>query len=751
MALRNAIDDSNWTVRQALVYSLQPSILMRSLVASGIIWLIMASATPSYSRLIFEGKLSGYFAAGLAIALASQLVMVLITSLFSSDPSTIGLPQSPSAVIQGLLAGVVIETAPPDMPEETLFAVVFLFIALSSLLAGVFMLLLGITRVGDLVRYFPYPIVGGFMAGLGWLMLDAGFVVAADLKLNFENLSLLLEGDAIARWLPALLLSLCIVGLQARIRSALIMPGAILLSVILFYAWARIIHGDLPALVEAGWFLPNLPDVIYWQMPNLGAIAQITPAMLFASAGGIVMTIVQCALNLFFKASAQEMVTDRELDFNQECRVNGIANIAGGVAGGGIVGYHIPSMTAVVEAMSAYGRLVGVLLALMFGLTIVFGSTVYSVTPRFLPAGLLMFVGVLFLKQWLWDSRARLPRQDYVVVVVIALVTAFFGLLAGFFAGIIVAISFFVLEYSRINVIKQQFSGSIHRSNLDRSFAQNELLKREGDSILVLRLQGYMFFGTAYRFYEYVKTRIEERADDPLRFIILDFLAVRGFDVSTSNDFKKLKRLTDSHNIELLISGLAPELQPQLADGGITRRKSGESAIFESLDYAMEDCETHLLREADLLLDAGVTVEQQLAAQSPLDPEDLETLRATMERIETKVGDIVFNQGDPPDAMYFIESGRVDVLLHLPDDQVLRLRSMSGGTVIGEVGFYLKQARGASVVVAEAGVLQRLSHDALREMERSAPHTAASIHFLMSCILSDRLSTSNRVVQDLMA
>ena len=159
------------------------------------------------------------------------------------------------------------------------------------------------------------------------------------------------------------------------------------------------------------------------------------------------------------------------------------------------------------------------------------------------------------------------------MVVVIALVTAFFGLLAGFFAGIIVAISFFVLEYSRINVIKQQFSGSIHRSNLDRSFAQNELLKREGDSILVLRLQGYMFFGTAYRFYEYVKTRIEERADDPLRFIILDFLAVRGFDVSTSNDFKKLKRLTDSHNIELLISGLAPELQPQLADGGITRRK----------------------------------------------------------------------------------------------------------------------------------------------------------------------------------
>ena len=131
--------------------------------------------------------------------------MVLITSLFQFRSFNDWLAAESLGGDPGLAGRVVIETAPPDMPEETLFAVVFLFIVLSSLLAGVFMLLLGVTRVGDLVRYFPYPIVGGFMAGLGWLMLDAGFVVAADLKLNYENLSRLLEGDAIARWLPALL------------------------------------------------------------------------------------------------------------------------------------------------------------------------------------------------------------------------------------------------------------------------------------------------------------------------------------------------------------------------------------------------------------------------------------------------------------------------------------------------------------------------------------------------------------------
>ena len=59
-----------------------------------------------------------------------------------------------------------------------------------------------------------------------------------------------------------------------------------------------------------------------------------------------------------------------------------------------------------------------------------------------------------------------------------------------------------------MNVIRQEFTASIYRSNLDRSFAQNQLLQNEGDKILILRLQGFVFFGTAYRLYEHVKSRV---------------------------------------------------------------------------------------------------------------------------------------------------------------------------------------------------------------------------------------------------
>lgn len=724
--------------------------LLRSAFASAIIWLLMASAMPSYARLIFHGKLSGFFAAGLAIVLVSEIVAVFVTSLFSSDHATQVIPQSPTAVIQGLIASSVIAAAPDDMPAEDLFALVYLVIVFGSVLTGVCIALLGMARAGGLIRYIPYPIVGGFMAGLGWLIFNAGFLVLLDLKLSMETLPALFEAAVLPRWLPALIFALFILGLRNRIKSTLVMPGTILASLALFYLWAYVFAGDISSLSDAGWLLPDVSNAMRWQLPDLSALRLIEPVVVLASAGHILTLIVVCTLNLFLRASAQEIVVSRELNFNREFVVNGIANIASALSGGGVVAYHGPISSSLVHVMRVYGRLVGVILALMFALTLFIGGGLFSLIPRFLPAGLLMFFGLQFMKEWLLDSKPSLPRQDYIVIVVIALSTAFFGLLAGFIVGIVVAIAFFVLEYSRMDVIKQELSGSFHRSNLDRSFAQNQFLQKEGEGILILRLQGYIFFGTAYRFYEHVLFRITADTSDRLRFIILDFKSVRGFDVSTMVDFQKLKKLTDSKGIELLISNASPHLQTLLSNGGVVDRRADKPAHFDDLDRALEWCESILLKEASLLDTERVTVEQQLAQHAIIRAEDASATQASLERIETRVGDTIFNQGEESDSLYFIESGRVDVLLRDEAGHVLRLRSMTAGAVIGEVGFYLGKARSASIVVTEAGVLQRLSHDALRQMEETAPQTASAIHVLIASMLSDRLSTTNRLVQELM-
>jgi SulP family sulfate permease len=750
MTNQTALDAAAPTLRQAIAQALNPHMILRSILASAIIWLLMASAMPSYSRLIFNGKLASYFAAGLAILLVSEIVMVFITSLFSSDHATQVVPQSPTAVIQGLIASSVIAAVPADMQMDELFALVYLVIALSSILAGLLVVLLGISGAGSLIRYIPYPIIGGFMAGLGWLILNAGFAVLVDRQLNADSLPILMQGEVFWRWLPAAAFALCVIGLGSRFKSTLILPGAILASLFLFYAWALLAIGDMGALADDGWLLPNVSNALHWQLPDLAALGRIDSAIILASAGHTLTLIVVYILNLFLRASAQEIVVNRELNLNRECLVNGISNIASAMSGGGVVAYHAPISSALVHGMRVYGRLVGLILALMFALTLFFGGGVFALVPSFIPAGLLMYFGLQFMKEWLLDSWSSLPRQDYIVIVIIALVTALFGLLAAIAVGIIVAITFFVVEYSRMDVIKQELSGSFHRSNLDRSFAQNQLLQKEGEGILILRLQGYIFFGTAYRFYEHVVSRISADKNGRLRFIILDFKSVSGFDISTMKDFQKLKRLTDAKGIDLLISDAAPQLQTLLSDGGIVEALPDNPLLFDDLDRGLEWCESILLAESNLPDANQVTLEQQLSQHAIIRSEDAAAAQTSLERIETQVGDTVFNQGDESDALYFIESGRVDVLLRDDAGHVLRLRSMTAGAVIGEVGFYLGKARSASIVVTEAGVLQRLSHEALRQMEVTAPQTATAIHVFIASLLSDRLATTNRLVQELM-
>ena len=198
--------------REAFTIALKPSQLARSVFTSAIIWLLILSAMPSYAKLIFLGKMADYFAAGLGITLISQIVILVFTSLASSDHATIVIPQSPTAVIQGMIASSAVAAAPADMSPEALFPLVYWIIVLSSLLTGGFILLLGLTRAAGMVRYIPYPIVGGFLAGLGWFIFNAAFAVVVDIRIAAHTLPVLLAGDVVPRWLPALAFAICVSG-----------------------------------------------------------------------------------------------------------------------------------------------------------------------------------------------------------------------------------------------------------------------------------------------------------------------------------------------------------------------------------------------------------------------------------------------------------------------------------------------------------------------------------------------------------
>jgi SulP family sulfate permease len=121
-----------------------------------------------------------------------------------------------------------------------------------------------------------------------------------------------------------------------------------------------------------------------------------------------------------------------------------------------------------------------------------------------------------------------------------------------------------------------------------------------------------------------------------------------------------------------------------------------------------------------------------------------------LERIEVPNGQVLMREGDPPTEMYFLEAGMVTAQLEAPDGQLVRLRSMRGGTIVGEMGMYTDAARSATVVASRPSILHRLSAESLKTMRAQEPELAALLHEWIARQLAERLAANNRTIEALL-
>ena len=723
-----------------------PASLFPSLAIGIVIWMMALLMGASFSALIFQGRLTGYFASGIGMFLVAAVSLHVLTAFLGSDTATIPTPQSTAAVILGAISVNLVALAPADMTDETLYITLIATIVLSSLLTGLFFLALGGWRVANIVRYIPYPVIGGFLAGTGWLLVQGSLQVVVNMQLRLDTVSRLLQGEQIVRWLPGLIMTMVILVLLRRTNNILAFPAVIITALVLVYGLLHL--GD--ALNDPQWFLADVTDDINWQRIDLAMLSKIDVQLVLSQAAGIAALIVFSTSNVLLNVSGLELVFSRELDFNRELVVAGAGNMLGSLFGGGIAGFPTLSYSALVHRTGSNGRLVNLALGILLASTLLFGTSFVVLFPRAILGGVLMYLGGSFLVEWLYDAYFKIPKLDYLVVVLILLVIAAFGLLWGMAVGILVSILLFVLKYSQILVIRQEFPGNVFRSSTDRSVAENLLLRELGDRVLVFRLQGYIFFGTGFQLVQRVRARILRSEPGHLKFIILDFRLASGMDISTVVEFTRLRQLAQSRGIQLLLANASSQLLAVLRSSRFLPYQKTIPSIFDDLDHAIQWCEDQLLAQGNLSKVTRVTIEEQLSNHPMIRRQDIDTLFKYLETVEAPVGEHIANQGDVADSLYLIESGRVDILLRLENGRVRRLRSMTAGTIVGEVGFYLDRPRSATIIVTETAVVQQLTRAALHQMEKDDAPAAIAFHSLVSCVLSGRLTTTNHMVEALM-
>ncbi len=713
---------------------------------SGVLTITMGCA---FSALIFSGPLSGFVTRGIDLILFGAFVIGIFTSLTSSYAGTVARPHEIPVAIIALIASFIAGGMSGQASGESVFITVVAAIAVSSVATGLFFLALGHFKAGNLVRFVPYPVMGGFLAGSGLLLIKGAFSVMTARDLTITNLVYFADPGVLIKWVPGLALA-AILFLVLRFRNHyLVMPVWLVVSFGLFYLVLYAAGIPVDRAHEQGWLIGPLRGDTAAHPFTLASLADIDWMLVLSQTGRIATILILSCVSLLLTASGLEMVVREEVDLNRELRSVGFANLLSGL-GGSTVGFHSLSLSALGYSMGAKSRMIGIFSAVLCGFIVFFGSSLLSYFPRPIMGGVLLFLGFSFLYEWLYNSWFKLPKVDCVLILLILVVIGAFGFLKGVGVGMLVAIVIFVVKYSHVSVVKHALTGGNYHSNVDRAPDQRQVLAERGGELYILKLQGFIFFGTANNLYEEIRKRANDRTLPQLRFVVLDFRLVNGVDSSALNSFTKMKQQAEARNCTLVFASLSSAVLRSFQRQSFELKDSDAFRTFPDLDLGMEWCENEILAREGAACDGGrQELESQLRDFFPPSAGILNFMNY-LERREVPEGYYMIRQNDPPHSLYYIESGRVTVNLENEYGQTIRLRTLGPGTVIGELGLYLRLPSTASVVTERQSVFYRLTAESLRRMEEDEPDIAAAFHRFIVHRMGERLIYANRSLEALL-
>jgi sulfate permease, SulP family len=428
--------------------------------------------------------------------------------------------------------------------------------------------------------------------------------------------------------------------------------------------------------------------------------------------------------------SAIEFSTGNEVEPNFDLETMGISNFISGVMGGGFIGYPSTTFTVMQHNLGASTRLSGILSAIVPMFVLVLGASFLGYIPRFVVGGLLIYFGYQFIDYWIIKQLKHASLSHLSILGSIVFTSLWVGFVTSVGVGILVAICFFLYEYSQISVIRYVSTGATLRSRVTRNTVQGEWLSNHGDSMAIFGLQGYIFFGTAYNLQEKILLRVSDTQQTPLNCVILDFREVTGIDTSVVQNFHKLYLQLQRKDITLIFTQMPTKYQGMMQKTGFFEKQAKGFAEFARLDEALEWCEAHLLKNSDLPSRSSRSLLAVLSEHFN-DRSKADILLHYSERQDILAGTKIIQQNTIPNDLYFIESGRLSVYLEQEEGLPIRLQTMGEDNVVGEISLYLDTLHTATVIADEPSTVYRFSIEALTKLEKEQPTVAMELHKLI--------------------
>ncbi|AQP46834.1 sodium-independent anion transporter [Tessaracoccus aquimaris] len=439
-----------------------------------------------------------------------------------------------------------------------------------SVLAGVFVIVAGVLRLGQSVALIPWPVIEGFTLGIAVIIFLQQVPAAVGVSPTGGENAFLGAVSAIASAGPAALVPLALVAVVAAVMTLAprlhpSIPGSIVAIVVatLVAVLLRLDVADIGALPNS-LPAPRLPEA---SLQTLQAL--VGPALTVAALA---------AIESLLSARVASAVSDTgAYDADRELVGQGLASVAAGLFGG-MPATGAIARTAVNIRSGARTRLAALVHAALLLGVVYLASGAVSTIPLAALSGVLMVTAAKMVPLRTVAIILRSNRSTAAIFVLTALVTVSVDLIYAVLIGVVVAAFFALRAMAR--------TCGVHRQALPSPAVSGD------ERIALLRLDGALFFGAAER----VLSRVE--AVDGVSVVILRMSQIQYLDATGAQALTELVGHLERRGITVLIKGIRAT-QLRLADrvGVIGSLRTGKH-LFEDLDAAVEHARSHVYRES---------------------------------------------------------------------------------------------------------------------------------------------------------
>ncbi len=434
-------------------------------------------------------------AVGALVGLVGATMLGFFAALFGGTHSQISGPTGPMTVITAsLVSGIWVTIQSQGIPFESVIGTILLSMSFAGFFCGLFQILFGICKIGKYIRYIPYPVLSGFMSGIGIIIIFQQIYPLIGLKSPLLVIDMIMEfperiSNGIS--LTALLMGIGTIAiiqlfplLTQKIPSTLV--ALIIMTVIsLFVGEGFPIIGEIPSGFPTPFFVKDGIDL---SSVDWGTIikASVIPGLTLAGLGSI---------DTLLTSVVADNITKTKHNSNQELIGQGIGNFTASLFCG-IVGAGATMRTVVNVKTGGRTQISGMvhsvfLLAILLGL----GSIVRYV-PLSVLAGILITVGWGIIDFKGFKDLLKIPKADAFVLLVVLLTTVFVDLLTAVGIGMVIACVLFMKRMSDLvegDYSAGEFSSFDKESPWDDESGFPDEIRHK---VYVQRLDGPIFFGS---------------------------------------------------------------------------------------------------------------------------------------------------------------------------------------------------------------------------------------------------------------